>query len=268
MNTWNAFVMLSAGLALAMVHGKQSSMPLRADSTHQEKFDIASIRPADASFTHMRLSKTKDNGIDAVGITVLNLITIAYGLQDFQVIDAPGWVKTDRFDIKAKIDDSVPPSGRKPTAETPGTSASIWQHRLRNLLIERFGLQSTSESRQMHVYALKVAGERPKIIEATADCRYSMSARQRRLTAECIPMELFAEILSRDVHRTVMDKTGLAGKYNFTLEWTSDPGAQEIGAGPPEIYTALREQLGLKLVTETGPEPVLVIRQIMKPTPN
>ena len=153
---------------------------------------------------------------------------------------------------------------------------------LRALLADRFGLKVHAETKVLAVFELVVAKSGVKfsatpVAAAGEDKnakfhdvgRGGISINNSHLTAHDIEMPRFANTLSYQVHRTVIDKTALAGKYDFTLEWTPDDRtAADIDAAPPSIFTALQEQMGLKLQAAKGPVETLVVDSVMPPTEN
>ncbi len=235
----------------------------------------------------------------AKSVTAKMLIRIAYAIQDFQMAGGPSWIDSERYDIEAKPESSavMPPVG--------DGEALMEQQRLRiqALLADRFRLAIHRESKELPMYALVVAKGGPKVQPAAAVPDSlgppgpagpkgpmfkgrGMRMGRGELTAQSAPMSQLAESLSVQIGRTVVDRTGLTGVYDFTLKWTPDenqpqmfPGPRE-GSGPPpdrtttadnsgpSIFTAIQEQLGLKLESQKGPVPIVVIDRIEKPSEN
>ena len=234
------------------------------------------------------------------------LIRKAYHLQDFQIVGGPDWVSSDHFDVvaKAERDDLGDPF----RAEQSG-QPSRGQLMLRTLLADRFKLETHMENREMPIFALVVArGDGklgPQLQKSSVDCEALMAGRRGRgptpppaqagpgdrvqcgirvapgnMSVGGASLTLFANSLSMFVGRIVVDRTGLAGSYEFNLTWTPDqmairpPGAPEPPNAPPvdpngaSIFTALQEQLGLKLDSQKGPVSVLVIDRVAHPTEN
>lgn len=257
------------------------------------RFEVASIKPnkpnaGDPVRVSTRLQP--GGGFEAVNVTLGSVIRLAYGLQDFQVVGAPEWVNSDRFDILA----------RGPV----GAVESEVPRRLRPLLAERFALTMHRETRDHPIYALVLARadrsfgprlrrsqvDREKVREAMAAAR-----RENRLPprVECgltaqrtfgfcgMTIDELAGFLPEFAGRMVVDRTGLTGAFDleFRFDARSIPGAGAGGGFPiqpggpadpdaPSIFTALEEQLGLKLEPQTGPVEVLVIDHVEQPTPN
>jgi uncharacterized protein (TIGR03435 family) len=221
------------------------------------------------------------------------IIRIAYAEgQDMEfpnsrLIGGPGWLDSESFDIIAKAEDNPSPEQRRQMVKT--------------LLADRFKLRVHTETRYLPIYALVVAGNNrsfgPKLVKSDVDCAALMEALQRggqpppptrgnpppcgvqmgrgRLTARSVTMSQFVGLLSAWVDRTVTDQTGLSGVFNADLEFTpSEYPADSPWAGDkptdngPSIFTALQEQLGLKLEATRGPVRVLVIDGVERPTPD
>jgi uncharacterized protein (TIGR03435 family) len=215
---------------------------------------------------------------EASHVTVKAMVAFAYDVRDFYVSGGPGWAGGDRFDIVAK----------------PGTGASYAQMRvmMQTLLKERFNLVVRHETRDATVYQLVVSKGAPKLKASSRQdgpggIRILGRGNVEGLGTAMIGLAGYLQTLLGDV---VMDKTGLTAHYDFKLTWTPDeaqtgkPGAQAPSAqGPgtqgfpaangaeesgPSIFTALQEQLGLKLEASKGPVETLVIERVEKPSPN
>lgn len=217
------------------------------------------------------------------------IIEFAYLVQPFQLIDAPGWVNDDRWDITARL--AAPPAPVPPGQPDAALLA------MRALLRERFQLRVRHETRQMPIYALVLA--RPdgrlgaQIKKGDVDCSALRAARLKGDTSplppaakSCgtrgrvgsiemggSPLTDFADSLAARVQRVVVDRTGLTGGWDLTLTYTPDPsqirpGTFAPGQQPqfdqsgPSLFTALQEQLGLRLESTTGPVQVLVVERV------
>jgi uncharacterized protein (TIGR03435 family) len=219
------------------------------------------------------------------------LVTYAFRVQDFQIEGAPGWVKNDRWDVNAKADANPPATtidGNDPRREM-----------VRALLVDRFKLSAHKETRERPVYALVLA--RPGQVSArlhpsTTDCaalenasRLGQSPRTPPVTPDSVPdctirdppgriswgtqtMRQVASILSDTVQRPVVDRTGLEGNFSALVTYRPDSvsvtGADQPASDPnaTSIFTALQEQLGLRLESTRGPVEILVIDHIERPT--
>jgi uncharacterized protein (TIGR03435 family) len=198
----------------------------------------------------------------ATAITVRDLLRIAYRVQPYQMVGAPGWILTDRYDIDAKAEMSPAPTQ---------------QTLIRALLSDRFKLEIRNETREMPRFALTMARSdgRPglQLKKSEFDCAAylagphdapqpgktppcAMRIGPGALAAKAIGMTQLATAMSPIVSRFTVDKTGLSGGFDVEMTWTPEPAAAPEAASEaagPSIFTALQEQLGLKLVSERGP---------------
>jgi uncharacterized protein (TIGR03435 family) len=234
-------------------------------------FDVAVIKPADPSGSgspsaccaQISVSANR-RSVTISGITVRVLIQRAYNVFPSQVTGEPSWMDSASYAISAKADDG-PPLG----AEQFGPM-------LQRLLADRFALRLHRETKEFTVLSLAVAKSGPKLKEARSEA-LSLSTSRGHATATKVPMWMFATALGHYLDRPVVDDTGLKGSYNFVLNWT--PGETEPApstgdnATPADgsglsIFTALQEQLGLKLESKKGPLEVLVIDHVERPSEN
>jgi uncharacterized protein (TIGR03435 family) len=234
------------------------------------EFESASVKPSSPD--------TRQHGIDtppgrfrASNTTVQELLRMAYHVYDFQMAKGPGWMETERFDIVAKA------------VGEPGY-AEI-QQMVQTLLADRFKLTIHRETRELPVYALLVSKGGTKFHQAAKDFgpedRLAMAPGGQpgafKVVAQGVPLTVFASMLPTVLARPVLDMTGLAGKFDFTLEFSPDQMMRPTNASPDtplpdlagsSIFTALQEQLGLKLEARKGPVEVLVIDRVERPTSN
>ena len=233
-------------------------------------FDVASIKP-NRSGEQASGSTTRKGGYVGTNLTLHQLATEAYGLRPFQVIGGPGWIKLDRFDINARV-----PEG------ATGRLAPM----LRTLLADRFKLRAHTETREQQVYALVLA--RPdgrlgaKLTASTKECgaagascgmNVNASNMSGTLTGIGQPLSRLATALSGfAADGLVIDRTGLTGNFDIELRWTPDNLRNAAAGTPagdgPSLFTALQEQLGLKLESARGPVEYLVIDSAEQPTPD
>lgn len=238
-----------------------------------QSFEVASIKPSDPAVPGMRIGIEPGGIFSARGVTLKNLITQSYELQDFQVSGGPGWINTERYDIQGKgngpavsEEDLV-----KMTAEQQNQFQQQMLAKLRALLADRFQLKIHQETKEMPVYALVVAKNGPKIVKKADNLSWESQMSVRRnaegkteVTGKVIPLERLAHQLAGQVGRPVNDKTGLKGAYDFKVTFAPDLNDRE----GPSIFTALEEQLGLKLDPQRGPVEVVVIDSVERPAPN
>jgi len=218
------------------------------------------------------------------------LLTFAYDVRDFQLSGGPGWIGSEHYDIVARPDRSAAPEEgpvdmRKMSDGEMKTMAEKIRERLRALLAERFQLAVHNETKDAPVYFLVVAKNGPKLEAAEEGKEGPRGMRMGRgqLTGMSAPMTMLATTLSNALGRPVQDHTGLSGKYNFKLEWTPDPGqGDKLPGGPPPgveappepdangptVFTALQEQLGLRLESQKGPMQMIVIDHVEKASEN
>ena len=198
-------------------------------------------------------------------VSSLNLIANGYGLGMHQVIGFPGWAQTDRYGLYATMDRE-----KFEAFKTLPIDEQLRQQRLmmQTVLADKYQLKAHLETREMPVYELVVANGGPKLREKVSEGRPGASFFQPRdWWGNYGTMEDLANKLSGPTGGVVIDRTGLGTKtFVYFLKWTSDSQSGMAG-GAPSIFTAIEEQLGLKLVPATDPVEVLVIDRIEKPTP-
>jgi bla regulator protein blaR1 len=240
------------------------------------QFEVASIKPADPSQRGMRIQLAPGGRYTAAGVTVRFLIQQAYGVRDFQISGAPGWVGLDRFEINAKADAETAAIVDKDSSD----SDLLIETMIQGLLEDRFHLKINRETKEMPVYALVLAKGGSKLKENTDGEGPQIMRSRAKITLKRADLPMMAVLLSQILGRTVVDKTGLKGNYDVTLEWTPEDaqsqGSREGGtetappADPngPTIFTALQEQLGLRLESTKGPVQILVIDHVEKPSEN
>jgi uncharacterized protein (TIGR03435 family) len=187
-----------------------------------------------------------------------SLIQTAFKLQGFEVVGGPTWLSSDRYDIVAKPEDGVNP--------TPDQRNAM----LQSLLADRFKLQYHFEKREMSVYAL-LPTKNPKLVQAADPKSSATSVGRGRLNLSGQSLDGLARILANVLGRTVINKTEMPGVFDIKLEWTPDPPAGAEAATPtegsaPSIFTAIQEQLGLRLESQKGPVEVFVIDSAEKPS--
>lgn len=241
-------------------------------------FEVASIKPSDPAGQGSALLVTPGGGLNGRNLALKTLIQRAYGLLDFQVSGGPAWIHSEHYDIQAKAlrntrDESVPNDLIKLTPDQGKIFQDQFLERLRTLLADRFQLKFHRETKELPVYALAVAKGGPKIRETTGD-KSGLQLRRNQLDAKGMPIANLTRILSQRLGRPVMDETGLAGTYDFTLEWAPDRGPDSpdstVAPDPdgPSIFKAVEEQLGLKLESRRGPVEIFVIEHAERPSEN
>jgi uncharacterized protein (TIGR03435 family) len=223
-----------------------------------------------------------DNGrFTASNILLKNLIQYqAYGIPEPRILGGPKWLNSERFDIEAKADNSIADQLRALSRDQRKLQTKAM---FQQLLAERFKLTVHWETRELPVYALVVAKNGPSLHESKeSDGSSNTSTSNGQFTTRGVTMVEMAQTLtqelSRELGRVVIDKTGIAGRYDVILKWTPDTGSGSINSGievtappvdsGPSIFTAIQEQLGLKLESTKGPVQVLVIDHVEMPSEN
>ena len=230
-------------------------------------FEVASIRPAHSGSVGMSIG-WQPGRFNAQNASVKTLVLSAFHIHDYQVLDAPGWVGNNRYDVDATFDETQKLSPEK----TQKQLGSMMQ----SMLVDRCKLKFHRTTKGLPIYELTPAKGGPKLQEAKPDEYSGTSSSDTFLKVTATTMPQLAEQLSAHFNRTVVDKTGLTGKYDFTLHYAPDhdepapgygPGAAQPDSGP-SIFSAIQDQLGLKLVAGKGPVEMIVIDHIEPPSPN
>ena len=242
----------------------------KTDSTQAAPpaYDVMTIKPNKADNGSMGIDSHNGHFV-AHNASLKRLLQYVYDLNEDSIAGVPAQFDTLRFDIEAKI---VEPD----LAALEKMNSEQRRAMLRPLVIERFQLKTHTEYRILPVYELVVAKGGPKCKLSDdqtklgwGDIGLYYNKSNIKLEGRGIPMAQLAQNLADQVHRTVIDKTGLAGNYRLTLQWTPDgaPVSTDDNA-PPSIYTAVQEQLGLKLQPAKGPVEVLVVDHVAMPSDN
>jgi uncharacterized protein (TIGR03435 family) len=237
-------------------------------------FDVASIHinNAETDGHHHIINDPAESHFRTVNLALRDLIQFAYGLPDSQILGGPAWLNSIMFDIDAKSDPSVDAQLHALATEQARHQKQLM---VQVLLTERFQLKAHQETRQLPVYALVVAKGGPKFKPAAVNGT-TVDIRRGRLhvAGSDDTMSILARELAQALGRVVLNQTGLSGRYDLMLRWTPDdaPTTMLNGAAdplaPPGIFTAIQEQLGLKLESTRGPVPVLVIDSVEMPSAN
>jgi uncharacterized protein (TIGR03435 family) len=245
-------------------------------------YDVAAIREDNAPlpYTMKREDPLHSGSLRATNLTAQSLMSAAYGASYFLITGGPEWVTSTRFDIQARADTSVEDA----LAKLDDRRAALEkQHMLQALLAERFKLVVHTETRQGTAFELAVDKSGAKLTEAEPPSEPAQgstaaanpdqpglrtktdpSSHVFRLIGHSVPIGDLCEYLGDELRTTVVDRTGLAKKYDFTLRYlTGEPSPDSKW---PDIFTALREQLGLILKSAKVPVSVLVIDHIEKPS--
>jgi uncharacterized protein (TIGR03435 family) len=238
-------------LLAAIVFIVRISAEAQIASTGAPQFEVASIKPSAPGARGPTIYNPTRGRFAIDSITAKGLIAYAYDVRDFQVSGGPSWLGSVEFDIVAKPEGDA--SGEKILAMT------------RSLLTERFNLTLHRESKELPVLALMIANGGPRLHPSVSKGGPEIRGGRGRLVARRVTTGMFAsQLAGRVLGRPVLDRTGIAGEFDIDLQWTPD----ENPDGGPSIFTALQEQLGLKLEAQKGSIDVLVIDHIEKPSAN
>jgi uncharacterized protein (TIGR03435 family) len=280
-------------MAVAVMIAQQAT---QVDQNAAVAFEVASVRPNKSGDRGGSLRRQAGGYVNAVNMPLNTLITFAYQVPMFMLAGGPGWIANERFDLVAKLDGDPPPVA-------PGSGSDPLMLAMRALLTDRFKLKVHRETREGDIYALVMArpgGNRgPALKPSTQDCSpQGIQARRAAppptasggvVSVACgmqmapgrigfggLPLLSFVNGLSGQVERVVVDRTGLSGNWDFELTFAAErpawlpPGEELPAADPtaPSIFTAIQEQLGLRLQAAKGPVDVLVIDHVERPNEN
>jgi bla regulator protein blaR1 len=241
------------------------------------EFEVASVKPAEPSVRVSNVLFNAGEDLTIENVPLRKIVTYAYQIRDFQLKGAPSWIDTERYDISAKTshgdDASARADSKRSADDQRRTRADRVRERLRWLLADRFGLVAHHEEKEQTVLVLTVLKNGPKLsLVSTPGDRQGVSVNDGRLQGFAAPIALLATQLSIATGQVVEDRTSLTEKYDFVLTWTPDmepPGSErgDQSAGPT-IFTAIKEQLGLRLDPAKGRVEVLVVDHIERPSIN
>lgn len=294
-----AVVAITASPSLLLGQGAPPSQTGSQATPKAVVFEVASVKPSESGERGIRIM-FRENGLSATNVPLKTLISEAYGIREDLISGEPGWVDTARYDIDAKFDDSLAEETKKlPRQQQSAQMKSAIQ----SLLVDRFNLKVSRPTKELPIYALVIAKSGFKLKPASPGETYAngikgpdgrpagaglMMMGRSQITGQGISIASLVEVLSRLLTRTIVDKTGLTAKYDISLKWVPDEfqGAMFPGPGPgpgpgpapasapsadtsgPSLFTALEEQLGLKLESTKGPVETLVIDHVEPPSEN
>jgi uncharacterized protein (TIGR03435 family) len=246
----------STQTVLALLGAMLVVVPLLSQTT-PTAFEVASVKRNDSATNRSSTSMLPGGRFLAIFTTLDRQIINAYRIKDYQLSGGPSWVYSERYDIEAKADGN--------------TSRDQMRLMIQGLLTERFRLEMHQEKKDIPVYAL-VAGKNRTGLQAAPDRATSgFETARGRITGQGVSMTELADQLSRMVDRPVINKTGLTGFFDLKLEY-SPVESQSTAPAPdlpaPDIFTAVQEQLGLKLEATKTQVDVLVIDHAEKPSEN
>jgi bla regulator protein blaR1 len=287
---------ITAPIGIGILHAPPVQAQSQPATAPTPQFEVASIKPAAPDQRGMFIRTAAGGRVNVTNMPLKEMMVLAWHIQPFQISGGPSWIESVRYDISAKPDHS-PKDGE----------VSLM---LQALLADRFQLKIHHETKELPIYALVLANKDsklgPQLTESKeGSCTPFDPAKPppppvpgkpqtlgcggivmgpTGLTVTSAPIDQMIPVLSRILERTVVDQTGLKGKFNLTLQWTPEPnqglqpppGSLPPGApqpppadpNGPSIFTALQEQLGLKLESQKGPVDMIVIDSVEKPTEN
>jgi uncharacterized protein (TIGR03435 family) len=228
-------------------------------------FEAVDLRPSPAGGSSTPAKASFSGGTFTMrSASVADMIGIAYGVHDYSLSGAPGWVERDRYDLTARTPATTPPETIKLM--------------LRAMLTDRFRLASHAEEKSMSVFALTMGKGAPKLqpgdVSGGAGCQLHLPPRTPDLVTDNVyvcrnmTMEAFASTLhglaTSYLTSPVVDFTGLKGAWNFDVAWTSKGSLQITGAAGITVFEAVDKQMGLKLEEQRRPMPIFVIDHVEK----
>ena len=242
--------------------------PMAADAS--PVFEVATIKPGNPEAQGKGIM-VRGRNFSTINTSLSDLITFAYGLHARQITGGPAWLESEKYDLVAKPDGEGQPNDKQ------------WKGMVQKLLADRFKLTFHRDKKELSVFAIVVGKNGPKLTKSAGDPNGLPGLFFRGLgdlPARNATMADFAGVMQRAVlDRPVVDQTGLSGRFDFELKWTPDefqfsgmgikvPPPGDNPNAPPDLETAMRDELGLNLVSTKAPVEVLVIDKVEKPSAN
>lgn len=292
---WSGVVIVTAFISTSPLWAQ------KADTEASPKsFEVISIKRSNTNESHRALTISPGGRFTATDTTLKGLIMMAYNVGPDRLSGATGWMESERFDVIATAPEGAIKGsvGRQGQWTGPNGQSAKWtslsantegsrriREMLQSLLSDRFQLKLHRETKELPVYDLVVAKEGPKLHESKSENLHMQAGGGiGDLSFQGTPMSTLATTLTWMTGRPVLDKTGLSGNYDFTLNWTPDENQMQTlrggsgGAGNnltpasepsgPSLFTAVQEQLGLRLVPTKGPVEVFIVDHAEKPSEN
>jgi uncharacterized protein (TIGR03435 family) len=242
--------------------------PMAADAN--PSFEVATIKPSKPD-DQRKAFIVRGNEFHIINQPLTQMISFAFDVQAKQVIGLPDWAESDKFDIDGKPDGEGAPNGKQ------------WKIMIQKLLADRFGLKFHKDKKELSVYVLSVSktGEKMTKNDSSPNGLPGLFFQGLgKLNVRNALMSDFTGLMQSAVlDRPVVDQTGLTGRFDFSLNWTPDdsqfggmgakvPPPTDTVDAPPNLYTAIQEQIGLKLEATRAPADVMVIDNVQKPSSN
>ena len=239
-----------------------AAMPKMARDADPD-WDVVTVKPSDPDSTEVGYRISGRRQIQLLRQTAEAMLIVGYGVHKKQIQNAPDWVRTQEWDVKGETDVVGEPDAQQVRSL------------VRKLLKERFGLVVHTEQQEMPVFALTVAKGGMKLKASDGDPKALANEYEHQSGGEAMlkfqnaPLSLLITMLDFRADKPVVDKTELAGRYDFTLRYTTDetPVSPDANA-PPGLFTAMEEELGLKLEPVRARADVLVVDRVQRPGEN
>lgn len=272
-------------LSFALSMAPSCAIRAHAQSSPSQSFDVVSIKPNQSVNAGTSLGDSMPGKFTARNNSLLYLIEYAFDMKQSQIEGLPAWADSEKYDIDAKMDDAAAAQEKMLSRDE---RVKLSRTRVQALLADRFGLQLHHETKEMPVLELIAAKDGPRLNEEAAtpapgdahplppgSVMMSGGGSELSITSNQAPLRILVNILSGQAElngRILLDQTGLGGKYTFTLRWAAQHLSGEASApsdtAGPSLFTALEEQLGLRLESAKAPVDLLVIDHVAQPSPN
>ncbi len=238
--------------------------------TANPSFDVATVKPSKPDQPG-KMFRVEGRRFTTLNTTLSDVIDFAYGTHPKQIVNAPAWISIDKFDLEGTPDIEGAPNDQQ------------WKGMIKKLLAERFQLKFHHDNRELSAYALTIAKTGPKLEKSPGDPNGLPGlffSQLGNLHVNNANMEDFSHLMQEAVlDRPVVDQTNLKGRWNFNLKWTPDesqfsgmgikvPPPTDAADAPPPLFTAIQEEVGLKLDATRTSVPVLVVDHVEKPGEN
>jgi uncharacterized protein (TIGR03435 family) len=259
--------MFRRAVVLAIVAGA-AVVSAQVPSSPAPAFEVASVRINTSRSSSSSTQQRVNGSFEMINVTLRSMVAHAFDMHARQILGGPDWIDSERFDVLAKA--------------PAGDDGSKMTAMLRALLVERFRLASHTEIRDQPIYALVTMRSDgrlgPQIAPTQRDCsvpqarscgvNMSTDGRGTTMQAQAVSLADLAAALAGPVDRMVIDRTGITGSYDVDLRFTRDGMPGSLAGDTPAVFTALQEQLGLRLESARGPVDVLIIDSVQPPTPD
>jgi uncharacterized protein (TIGR03435 family) len=245
----------SAVIVVVALQTRSPALSAVTDQTQRptappQQFEVASVKISRAD--NFSISPYGTGTFTIRHVPLATLLSLAASINTDRITGGPGWLRTELYDVSAKAEDGVL------------LTVEEMRPRLRHLLEQRFGLVTHRETRQQQGYALVVARGGPKLKTVAVEPTTASINAANGLYGPNMPLEILAAVLQNRLGRPVIDETGITGEFNIALDYARDPN----DTTRPSVFTALEEQLGLRLDTRTLQVEWLVIDRVEHPLPD